>query len=434
MTENKTKEVVERVSQQVGQTWTNAQPQLQAMLLKLVKSLLPLLRKLHTQLTDAAKASSPIAPIVEVTDAPEGEVTESTNSDDANANVAKPISQPVSSNATKANDFTSNALGVVKGISAGAIALLVTALTKLQNSLQTALQTGEAAIDETAEPIGLLNAAPESPLIAQAKQEFGIAWKFVKEQVTPKVLAGLQFTVDKLDPIATNIWEKLSTKAAATPSLVKAWEDLQSKDAWKKTVTATAPLWRSVTGIAKQVPLSAEVQQIFDKRAGTIALVTLFSLLIILKPSPAHSRNLKKVATPPAPIAQPTDTVAKKSPTATKAPATTEELVKPEKGDVPLTPEQIAIAKIQTQVTEVANQYGETLLGSVQTSFKRGRLIVALSDDWYQLAPNQQTQLVNDLQTRSRSLNFKKLLVADAENHLVARTPVTGEGVIILRQ
>lgn len=411
MTENKTKEVVDGVLQQVGQTWTKVKPQLQAMLLKLVKSLLPLLHKLHTQLTDAEKASSPIAPIAEVTDASE---------EAANASLAQTISN-ANNNANNANDFVSKALGIAKGLSAQAIALLIQALTKLQQSLQGK----DAVIDEAAEPIGLLNAAPDAPMVAQVKQEFGIAWKFVKEQVTPKVLAGLQFTVDKLDPIASNIWEKLSAKAAATPSLVKAWEDLQSKDAWKKTVTATAPIWRSMTGIAKQVPLSSEVQQIFDKRAGTIALVTLFSLLIILKPSPAHSRNLKNVAKLPAPITQPVD-IAQKSPT--------EDLVKPEKGDVPLTPEQIAIAKIQTQVTEVANQYGETLLGSVQTSFKRGRLIVALSDDWYQLAPNQQTQLVNDLQTRSRSLNFKKLLVADAENHLVARTPVTGEGVIILRQ
>jgi hypothetical protein len=415
MTENKTKEVVERVSQQVGQTWTKVQPQLQALLLKLVKSLLPLLHKLHMQLTDAAKTSVEITPIAEVTD----DLTGETSTPEA-ASSAKPATKI--SDATSANDFPSKALGIAKGLSAQTIALLIQALTKLQQSLQGK----DAVIAETPETIGLLNAAPDSPMVAQVKQEFGIAWKFVKEQVTPKVLAGLQFAVDKLDPIATNIWEKLSTKAAATPSLVKAWEDLQSKDAWKKTVTATAPIWRSMTGIAKQVPLSSEVQQIFDKRAGTITLVTLFSLLLILKPSPAHSRNLKKVAAPTAPIAQPADIVAQKPPTA--------DLVKPEKGDVPLTPEQIAIAKIQTQVTEVANQYGETLLGSVQTSFKRGRLIVALSDDWYQLAPNEQTQLVNDLQTRSRSLNFKKLLVADAENHLVARTPVTGEGVIILRQ
>ncbi len=394
MADNKTKEVIDGVSQQVGQTWTKVQPQLQALLLKLVKSLLPALQNLQTKLTssDAATDTSKISD----------------------------------------NPTLDKALQTGKSISAKVIAALIVALTKLQQSLENQ----EVALDATGEPAALLNASTEtSELAAQVKQEFGIAWKFVKEQVTPKILEFLQFSVDKLDPIATNIWQKVSTKAAATPSLVESWEKLQENDAWKKTVTATAPIWRSISGIATQVPLSDDVKRILDKRAGTVALVTLFSLLIILKPSHAHSQNLKTAAKSPAPVS----TVAQKQPNAVKsAPAakpapSVNDLVKPERGDAPLTAEQIAIAKIQAQVSEVANQYGESLLGSVQTNFKRGRLIVALNDGWYQLDPQKQTQLVTDLQNRTRSLNFKKLLVADAQNHLIARSPVTGNEVIILR-
>ena len=398
MTENKTKEVIESVSKQVGQTWTKVQPQLQALLLKLIKSLLPALRNLQTKLTKSDLVTQE-----------GGETTAATSTEN------------LSSNPT-----LNKALNIGKVFSAKAIATLIVALTKLQQSLEgqeSTLAMGEAA--------GLLNASTEadSPLVAQVKQEFGIAWKFVKEQVTPKILGFLQISVDKLDPIATNLWQKASTKAAATPSLVNSWEKLQDNDAWKKTVTATAPIWRSISSIAVQVPLSDEVKRIFDKRAGTIALVTLFSLLILLKPSHAHSQNVNKVAATPAPISKPVSNVAKK-----QAPPVNKDLVKPERGDVPVNAEQIAIAKIQTQVSEVANQYGESLLGSVQTNFKRGRLIVALNDGWYKLEPSQQTQLVSDLQTRSQSLNFKKLFVSDAENHLIARTPVTGKDVVILRQ
>ncbi|MBD2187932.1 hypothetical protein [Pseudanabaena mucicola] len=388
MTENKTNEVIGQVSQQIGKTWTKVQPQLQALLLKLIKSLLPALRNLQTKLV----------------------------------NVEASTGEPASTSTSNPN--LEKALQIGKAISAKTIATLIVALTKLQKSLE-----GEGALDAT-EEAALLNAAPtiDSPLVAQVKQEFGIAWKFTQEQVVPKILGFLQLSVDKLDPIATNIWQKVSTKAAATPSLVKSWEDLQANDAWKKTVTATAPIWRSISGIATQIPLSDEVKLILEKRAGTVALVTLFSLLVILKPSHAHSKVVKKVAVTPAPISQPvTKTPEKKAPSVS-------DLVKPEKDDAPLSAEQIAIAKIQTQVSEVANQYGESLLGSVQTNFKRGRLIVVLNDDWYKLTPSQQTQLVKDLQTRSQSLNFKKLFVADAENHLIARTPVTGTEVIILRQ
>ena len=390
MTDNKTKEVIDRVSQQAGKTWTKVQPQLQALLLKLVKGLLPALRNLQTKLTP----------------------WDLTATDTVIPNPTKDISS---------NPVLNNVLKTGRTISAKTIAALVVSLTKLQHSLEI-----ETALDSTGEAAALLNSSPEpiSPLVAQTKQEFGIAWKFVKEQVNPKILAFLQTTVDKLDPIATNIWQKVSTKAASTPSLVNSWEKLQENDAWKKTVTATAPIWRSINGIAVQAPLSDDLRRIFDKRAGTVALVTLFSLFLILKPSHAHSQNIKKVAATPAPISN----ISKKQP-----PSVTD-LVKPERDDVPLTDEQIAIAKIQTQVSEVANQYGEALLGSVQTNFKRGRLIVALNDGWYQLERNQQTQLVSDLQNRSRSLNFKKLLVADAKNNLIARSSVTGDQVIILRK
>jgi len=390
VTDNKTKEVIDRVSQQAGKTWTKVQPQLQALLLKLVRGLLPALRNLQTKLTP----------------------WDLTATDTAIPNPTKDISS---------NPVLNNVLKTGRTISAKTIAALVVSLTKLQHSLEI-----ETALDSTGEAAALLNSSPESisPLVAQTKQEFGIAWKFVKEQVNPKILAFLQTTVDKLDPIATNIWQKVSTKAASTPSLVNSWEKLQENDVWKKTVTATAPIWRSINGIAVQAPLSDDLRRIFDKRAGTVALVTLFSLFLILKPSHAHSQNIKKVAATPAPISN----ISKKQP-----PSVTD-LVKPERDDVPLTDEQIAIAKIQTQVSEVANQYGEALLGSVQTNFKRGRLIVALNDGWYQLEPNQQTQLVSDLQNRSRSLNFKKLLVADAKNNLIARSPVTGDQVIILRK
>lgn len=407
MTENKTKEVIDRVSQQVGQTWTKVQPQLQALLLKLVKSLLPALRTLQIKLTTAE------------------------------ADVSSEQSEQFSKAAP--DTALDKALDISKSLSAKAIGVLIIALTNLQKSLSnTTSSTTDLA--ENGEAAALLNAGAEddifnSPLAKQVKQEFGVAWKFVKEQVTPKILGFLQFSVDKLDPIATNIWQKASTKAAATPSLVNSWEKLQSNDAWKQTVTATAPIWRSMSGIAGQVPLSTEVKQIIDKRAGTIALVTLFSLLLILKPSHAHSQNLKKVATSPAPISAINQKQPASAPSVSNPASGASNAVKGEQkpSEAPLTAEQIAIAKIQTQVSEVASQYGEALLGSVQPNFKRGRLIVALNDSWYQLEPTLQTKLVTDLQTQSRSLNFKKLLVADAENHLIARSPVTGDQVIILR-
>ncbi len=395
MTENKTTEVIKGVSKQVRQTWTKVQPQLRSLSLKFVKSSLPALQSLQIKL-----------------------VTSDLTTADGVAN-------------SSTNSTLNKALKTGRVVAAKAIAALIVVLTKLQQSLDNqGFVSQEGLLDESGNPAALLNAVdePVSPMVAQAKQEFGIAWKFVKEQVTPKILAFLQTTVDKLDPIATNIWQKTSTKAAATPSLVNSWNKLQANDTWKKSVTATAPIGRFIGDTAGKISVSHEVKNILDKRAGTIALATLFSLLLIFKPSLAHGQNPKKdinkVATKPVAISKPSP----------KQPISVKDLVKPESGNVSLTAEQIEIAKVQTQVKEAANPYGESLLGSVQTNFKRGRLVVALSDGWYKLDANQQTQLVTDLQNRSRSLNFKKLLVADAENHLIARSSVTGNEVIILRQ
>ena len=164
MTENKTKEVIDRVSQQVGQTWTKVQPQLQALLLKLVKSLLPALRNLQLKLTTAE------------------------------ADVSSDSSEQFSKAAP--DTALDKALDIGKSLSAKAIGVLIIALTNLQKSLSnTTSSTTDLA--ENGEAAALLNAGAEddifnSPLAKQVKQEFGVAWKFVKEQVTPKILQFFQ--------------------------------------------------------------------------------------------------------------------------------------------------------------------------------------------------------------------------------------------------
>lgn len=142
MTENKPKQVIERVGQQVGQTWTKVQPQLQILLLKLVKSLLPVLHNLQTKLTPSNLIAT------------DGETPKAAND--------------ISSNATLNTVFKTG-----RTISSKAIAALIVALTKLQQTLQG----HEIAVDGSGEAAALLNVStePDSQLAAQVKQEFGVA-------------------------------------------------------------------------------------------------------------------------------------------------------------------------------------------------------------------------------------------------------------------
>ncbi|MGK7876871.1 MAG: hypothetical protein AB4426_27355 [Xenococcaceae cyanobacterium] len=99
-----------------------------------------------------------------------------------------------------------------------------------------------------------------------------------------------------------------------------------------------------------------------------------------------------------------------------------------------LTPEQSLIAAIQNQVAEITSQYEEELILSIEANFLDSRLIVTVSDDWYELGDSQQDQLANEMLDRSRKLDFRRLEITASEGPLLARSPVVGENMVILQR
>lgn len=102
--------------------------------------------------------------------------------------------------------------------------------------------------------------------------------------------------------------------------------------------------------------------------------------------------------------------------------------------DLELTPEQSLIAAIQEQVAEVTNQYAEGLIQTLEANFRNSRLIVVVGERWYELPPEQQDRLANEMLSRSRSLDFEKLSIADSEGQVLARSPVVGSQMVILQR
>ncbi len=98
-----------------------------------------------------------------------------------------------------------------------------------------------------------------------------------------------------------------------------------------------------------------------------------------------------------------------------------------------LTPEQKLIAQIQDQVADVSDQSAKGLIQSVQANFRSSRLTVNMGEGWYRLSPTQQTKLANDILSRTQQLNFTKLELVDPEKKLLARSPVVGTEMVILR-
>ncbi|MBD1939832.1 hypothetical protein [Microcoleus sp. FACHB-68] len=99
-----------------------------------------------------------------------------------------------------------------------------------------------------------------------------------------------------------------------------------------------------------------------------------------------------------------------------------------------LTPEQRLIASIQQQVTEVTTEYAEGLIQSIEANFQGSLLVVKVSDDWYNLKNGRQDKLAKEMLQRAKDLDFSRLKITDSQSIVVARSPVIGPDMVILKR
>ena len=105
-----------------------------------------------------------------------------------------------------------------------------------------------------------------------------------------------------------------------------------------------------------------------------------------------------------------------------------------EAADLTLNPEQRLIAAIQDQVAEVTDAYADGLIQSVEANFRSSLLIVRAGEAWYELERSRQDQMANELWRRSQELEFSRLHLLDPDDALVARSPVVGPEMVILKR
>ncbi|MGB7445263.1 MAG: hypothetical protein WA919_29680 [Coleofasciculaceae cyanobacterium] len=96
-----------------------------------------------------------------------------------------------------------------------------------------------------------------------------------------------------------------------------------------------------------------------------------------------------------------------------------------------LTPEESLVVAIQKQVAEITDEYGEGLIKAIQANFLESRLIVKVSDNWYELETARQDKLADKVLARANELDFSKLEIFDQEENLIARSPVVGIHMVI---
>jgi hypothetical protein len=109
----------------------------------------------------------------------------------------------------------------------------------------------------------------------------------------------------------------------------------------------------------------------------------------------------------------------------------TVETVKP---TITLTPEQNLIAALEAKTNNLATRYSEDLVISIKPNFSDSIIMVTLANDWYQLVANRQDKLMEEMLRQSSQLEFKKLKIIDSQNNLIARSPIVGQDMVILRR
>jgi hypothetical protein len=138
-------------------------------------------------------------------------------------------------------------------------------------------------------------------------------------------------------------------------------------------------------------------------------------------------------ALPETPVATTPDIIAEPIPEVTPSPIR-EPIPEPIPAATPsLTPEQVLIASIQEQVTEIIPKE-EGLITAIRPNFPGSLLKIIVSQDWYDLSAEKQDQVAAKVEERSQDLDFRQLLITDTTGHLIARKAVVGQGMIIFRR
>lgn len=100
---------------------------------------------------------------------------------------------------------------------------------------------------------------------------------------------------------------------------------------------------------------------------------------------------------------------------------------------VVFTPEQNLVASIQGEINSLTQKFPEGLVSSLQANFVDSLLIVFVSPDWNQLSESKQLELADSVWKRSQQLDFKKIEIKDSDKEIVARSPVVGDQIILVK-
>jgi hypothetical protein len=175
-------------------------------------------------------------------------------------------------------------------------------------------------------------------------------------------------------------------------------------------------LWADLLARLRQI-LPAPLQNISDAilTAIVVVLVTLGIWTVdgLLTPAPSPQVvTTQPVISPPTDIAQ----------------------LPPASNPPPITPEQTFISSIQAQIAEITGKYPDDIIQTLQVDLPSNRVIIRLNNVWYLISDSKQNEVTDRMWQETLANHFTKLELQDPHGELIARSPVVGKHMIVLKR
>lgn len=219
----------------------------------------------------------------------------------------------------------------------------------------------------------------------------------------------------------------------------------QAQELWRQVRSWWSELLTEVRSLLPESVNQRVSNPVLTGTIGTVLVAIIWTASTLIFSEPPKPTDIA-TAPSPAPIEIPTpeptivppelEAPEPQAPVAEKPVEPIQPGIEPPEPSPPLqlTPEQKLIASIQEQVAEISDRYTGGLIQSVQANFRGSRLTVKLGDNWYRLPTAQQDKLANEMLRRAQELDFIKLELVDPSETLLARSPVVGTEMVILRR
>jgi len=264
----------------------------------------------------------------------------------------------------------------------------------------TAIEADTVTDNLEAEPMSVSNSEVNPPVEALTASEFS------NSEVTPPPVEPLTASELKAEP---------EPEVTASPTFF---------DQFLPSFDRVEGWWK---GLLKQIRalLPASLNQKLSDWSLTGAIATTLVVLLWTTAALMPGKPAEVTAVIPKEIPTPSELTAPEQPEPVA--------IAPPPAPV-LTPEQNLIAAIQNQVTEITEKYANGLIQSIQANFPSSFLGVKVSEGWYNLNPSQQDKLADEMLRRSQELDFSKLQITDPEGTVLARSPVVGTHMVILKR